>query len=79
MTSIQVCVMGFYLLKVGPPPPWKNFLDPRLSCISAIYSNHLCVLTPKPAVYICACIHESVRQSTQYQLINRMNIEYVVF
>ena len=25
ITSIQVCVMVFFLLKVGPP--WKNFLD----------------------------------------------------
>ena len=28
--SFYVYVMGFFLLKVGPPPPWKNFLDPRL-------------------------------------------------
>ena len=34
-TSIQVCVMGFFLLKVGPPP-WKNFLDPRLN-LSNLY------------------------------------------
>ena len=25
--------MGFFLLKVGRPPPWKKFLDPRLICM----------------------------------------------
>ena len=28
-----VCVMGFFLHKVGPP--WKNFLDPRLLLVMA--------------------------------------------
>ena len=28
ITSIQVCVMDFFLLRLDPP--WKNFLDPRL-------------------------------------------------
>ena len=30
ISSIQVCVMGFFLLKVAPPPR-KNYLDPHLS------------------------------------------------
>ena len=28
ISSIQVCVMGFFLLRLDPP--WKNILDPRL-------------------------------------------------
>ena len=37
-TSIQVFVMVFFLVKVGPPP-WKNFLDPRLNayCHIVVY------------------------------------------
>ena len=35
ITSIQVCVMGFFLLKVGPS--WKKFLDPRLNCMHSAF------------------------------------------
>ena len=53
ITSIQVCVMGFFLLKVGPP--WKNFLDPRLymypggvmGCLVLCYGNFRCSLGMK--------------------------------
>ena len=26
----HICALPQLYVKVGPPPPWKNFLDPRL-------------------------------------------------
>ena len=35
----HICALPQLYVKVGPPPPWKNFLDPRLSPLSFLKSD----------------------------------------
>ena len=63
-----MCVMGFFLLKVGPP--WKNFLDPRLLCYV-----YLCKLRGGSGLFI-ATITKQVLERTKID-IDAMLISYL--
>ena len=43
-------------VKVGPPPPWKTFLDPRL-IVKITYTFYFKNNFPKPFSFACKCTY----------------------